>query len=42
MTHAIVNILLEVDDLLSWIVDDVTVAVKKAEIKDSIFSLLLS
>ena len=42
MTHVIVNFLLEVNDLLSWIVDEVTVAVKKVEIKDSTFRLLLS
>ena len=35
MTHVFVNFLLEVDDLLFWIVDEVTVAVKKVEIKDS-------
>ena len=38
----IVNFLLEVDDLLSWIVDEVTAAVEKVEAKDSMFSLLLS
>ena len=42
MTHVIVNFLLEVNNLLSWIVDEVTVAVKKVEIKDSTFRLLLS
>ena len=42
MPEVIVNFLLEVDDLLSWIVDEVTAAVEKVAAKDSIFSLLLS
>ena len=42
MPLVIVNFLLEVDDLLSWIVDEVTAAVEKVEAKDSMFSLLLS
>ena len=42
MPYFIVNFLLEVDDLLSWIADDVIVAVQKVGAKDSMFSLLLS
>ena len=42
MPLVIVNFLLEVDDLLSWIVDEVTAAVEKVGAKDSMFSLLLS
>ena len=38
MPYIFVNVLLEVDDLLSWIVDEVTVTVEKAEAKDSMFS----
>ena len=41
MQVSIVNFLLEVNDLLSWIVDEVTVAVEKAGTKDSMFSLFL-
>ena len=36
-----VNFLLDVNDLLSWIADEVTVAVEKSGTKDSMFSLLL-
>ena len=42
MPYYIVNFLLEVDDLLSWIVDEVTAAVEKVGAKDSMFNLLLS
>ena len=38
MPYVFVNFLLEVDDLLSWIVDEVTVAVEKVGAKDSMFS----
>ena len=33
MPYVIINFLLEVDDLVSWIVDEVTVAVKKVGAK---------
>ena len=33
MPYVIINFLLEVDDLVSWIVDEVTVTVKKVEAK---------
>ena len=42
MPYVIVNFLLEADDLVSWIVDDVIVAVQKVGAKDSMFSLFLS
>ena len=38
MPYIFVNFLLEVDDLLSWIVDEVTVTVEKAGAKDNMFS----
>ena len=42
MPEVIVNFLLEVDDLLSWIADDVTAAVEKVRAEYSMFNLLLS
>ena len=41
MQLSIVSFLLEVNNLLSWIVDEVTAAVEKAGTKDSMSNLLL-
>ena len=38
MCYVIVNFLLEVDNMLSWIADEVTAAVEKVGAKGSMFS----
>ena len=42
MPYYIVNFLLEVDDLLSWIVDEATAELEKVGTEEGMFSLLLS